>query len=516
MTAKLLAPLTRHWQSARSRDIASLLAGLSLTLAFAPFNLFPLAIVAPALLFLLWRGTTIRRAAWRGGLFGFGLFIGGVSWIYVSLHYFGHMAAPLAGLAVVIFCFILALYPALVGALQAWLGRELSDGRYFLLLMPALWVLGEWCRGWWFGGFPWLNLGYSQMAYPLAGMAPVLGVYGVSLLTAMSAGALAWWAGGQLAVRQARGLLLAMAGLWLLAGLAYWIPWVKPDGEPLRVALVQGNVPLARKWAGGQTSAILEDYVRLSRQHDKAQLIVWPEAAVPTYLDRIERQWLPRLLAEEDFRGVDFMFGVVERTDPGTGWTRLYNSVVAAGGTERQVYRKRHLVPFGEFMPLRPVFGWLLEVLHIPMSDFSAGDGQPPQLRAAGRTLGVSVCYEDAFGEDWREALPQSSLLVNLSEDAWFGNSLAPHQRVQIARMRALELGRPLVRAANTGPSLALDQRGKVLARTAQFQPASITVTVQPTAGSTPYVLWGNVPTVLFALACLLLGRPAPRQRRPE
>lgn len=513
LKTSLPARLTDRFQSARSRDLAALLAGLSLTLAFAPFNLFPLAVLAPALLFLLWRGATPGRAAWRGWLFGFGLFIGGVSWIYVSLHYFGHMAAPLAILAVLIFCSILALYPAAVGALQAWFGHRTAPGTRFLLLLPALWVLGEWCRGWWFGGFPWLNLGYSQTGYPLAGLAPVFGVYGVSLLTAVTAGALAWWWQCTLTRKQARVLWASLAGLWLGAGLTYYVPWVTPKGDVLRVALVQGNVPLARKWAGGQTPSILEDYVRLSRQHDGAQLIVWPEASVPTYLDRIEQHWLPHLLADKDFSGVDFMFGVVERVNPGTGWTRLYNSVVVASGDTRRVYRKRHLVPFGEFMPLRPVFGWLLEVLRIPMSDFAVGDGRPPQLEAAGHTLGVSVCYEDAFGEDWRAALPQSSVLVNLSEDAWFGNSLAPHQRVQIARMRALELGRPLVRAANTGPSLAMDQRGRVLARTAQFEPAIITVSVQPTAGSTPFVLWGNAPTIGFALACLLFGYPALRRR---
>lgn len=481
---------------ARNADLLALFAGALTPLAFAPFGLFPLALLGPAVLFLLWRGTTARRAAWRGFLYGFGLFGVGVSWVYVSLHTYGHMPAPLAGLAVVLFVGGLALFPAAVGAVGERF-RAAPVGLRLAVILPALWVLFEWIRGWFLTGFPWLNLGYSQVDTPLAGFAPWLGVYGVSFAAAVSAGLLAAaWADG---VRRWRVYAPSLLLVWVAGWLAGQPSWVQPTGAPLQVALVQANVPLAIKWRPEYRDAIIDNYIAMSERAPHADLMVWPEAAVPGYFDQVEPQLVPRLERIMRERRTDFLIGTVERD---AGPRDYYNSVFALGSANGK-YRKQHLVPFGEFLPLPGVLGWLLDYLHIPMSNFSNGDGEQPLLRAAGHAIGVSVCYEDAFGEEVIQALPQATLLVNVSEDSWFGNSFAPHQRLQMARLRALEAGRPMLRAANTGPSVIIDHRGAVRARSPQFAAHTLTGNVQPMAGVTPYARYGNTAVVMLLLVVL-------------
>lgn len=490
----------RRFDGPRRSDAAALFAGCLTPLAFAPFGLFPLALAAPALLFLVWRGAGGARAAWRGFLYGLGCFGVGVSWVYVSLHDFGFMPVPLAGLATLLFVAGMALYPALLGLLQSRFAT-LSPGLHVGVVLPAGWVLLEWTRGWFLSGFPWLNLGYSQSDSPLAGYASVLGVYGVSLATAISAGLIAAMALGRMraaAWRYAPVLLLIWLGGWALGQ----IEWTRPIGTPLRVALVQGNVSLAQKWQADYRPAIVDRYVHLSEQAGKVDLIVWPEAALPGYLEQFGPDLLPRLERLSKAQGAELILGMVERD---IAKREYYNSVVRVGSAPAW-YRKQHLVPFGEFLPWPSVFRPLIRHLQIPMSDFSAGAPQQPPFTAAGHTLGISVCYEDAFGEEIIRALPAATLLVNVSEDAWFGNSLAPHQRVQMARLRAREAGRPLVRAANTGPSVAVDHRGRVHARSPQFSPEVVTASVQPMGGLTPYARYGNAPTVILAGVLFLLG----------
>lgn len=496
-------------KSDRSADALALIAGALTPLAFAPFGLFPLALLAPAVLFLTWQQAGAARAAWRGFLYGFGLFGIGVSWVYVSLHTHGNMPAPLAGIAVIVFVAVLALFPAAVGAAQARFAA-VPRALHLALLVPALWVAFEWVRGWFLTGFPWLNLGYSHADTPLAGFASWIGVYGVSFAVAVSAGLLAAaWADR---ARRWRWCLPVLALVWMLGWSAGQVEWVRPAGAPLRVALVQANVPLQIKWLPEYRERIVDTYVSLSRQAPPADLYVWPEAAVPGYFDQVAPQLLPRLERLRREGGADFVIGAVERDPRGA---RYYNSVYALGRTQGS-YRKRHLVPFGEFLPLPGLFGWVIEYLHIPMSNFSAGDGGQALLHAAGHAIGVSVCYEDAFGEEVIDALPAASLLVNVSEDSWFGDSLAPHQRVQMARVRALESGRAVVRAANTGPSVIIDHRGTVAARSPQFEQYVLTGTVRPMAGATLYVRYGNAPIVTTVLVILIIaGSRAYRANSP-
>lgn len=488
-------------------DTVAAVAGLLLPLAFSPPGFFPLAILAPALLFVLWSGTSPGRAAWRGFLFGIGMFGLGVSWVYVSMHLYGNMPAPLAGFAVFLFVAGLSLYPALLGWLQARWFPE-TGSWHFIIVLPALWVLFEWTRGWFLTGFPWLNLGYSQVGTPLAGYAPWFGVYGVSFFCALSAGLLA---ASARVPEKIPGLFLPLfVAIWIAGWFAGKLEWVQPAGQPLPVTLIQGNVPLDSKWQPGSRRAIMERYLALSMQAPRSDLIVWPESAIPAVLDEIDPAYLENLQRLGRARRTDFVLGVVERD---RNDRRYYNSVISVGAFPG-TYRKQHLVPFGEYPPLDPLFRWLMRNLQIPMSDFSAGPPDQPPLMAAGQKIGVSVCYEDAFGEEAIRALPQASLLVNVSEDAWFGDSFAPHQRLQMARMRALETGRPMLRAANTGPSAVIDRRGEVLARSPQFQAHALTATVQPMQGATPYVRFGNWPVISLLAFVAIAAVLGPRARK--
>ena len=484
----------------RSADAVALVIGAASALAFAPFGLSPLAIVLPAVLYLLWLEGTPARAAWRGFLYGVGLFGVGTSWVYVSLHDYGNMPLPLAALVVALFTAALAAFPALGGWLQGYYPGKRGALLHWVVVTPALWVLCEWLRGWVLTGFPWLHLGYSQLPGPLAGFAPWLGVYGVSWAVAVSAGLLAYIVGAPR--RRWHYAASAIVALWAIAWLGGSLEWTRPTGAPLRVALVQGDVPITRKWRAEYRSAILNHYLELSAKAGDAKLIIWPEAAMPTYLDEIDPSYLARLRQRARANGSDFLIGVVERDRPRRAF---YNSVVSIGATPG-IYRKQHLVPLGEFLPLKSILGWLLDYLDIPMSDFSRGAADQPPLYAAGQRIAMTVCYEDAFGEEVIRQLPAATLLVNVSEDAWFGDSLASHQRLQMARMRARETGRPLLRVGNTGPSAIIGPRGEVRALSPQFQPFVLTGEIQPMRGVTPYVRLGNAGAVSLTLLGLVLA----------
>lgn len=490
-------------------------------LAYAPFYLFPLAIFLPTLLFVLWQwreqdvssSALARRAALQGFLFGFGMFGVGVSWIYVSLHNFGNMNPPLATIAVILFVSILAFFPAILGWLQARFYNR-SPLVHGVLLLAPLWVLLEWTRGWIFSGFPWLHLGYSQTISPLGQLAPWLGVYGVSFVTAVTAALLAaWW----LQPQRKKFVVSTIIMIWIVSGLSGLVQWVQPKGDAINIALVQGNVSLREKWSPGALPRILQDYQRLSRQAPEAEIIIWPEAAISTYLDNLSLAFKNKLvnnnkLNNSKSRPQHYLVGIVEKEKSKTGWA-TYNSVAHFNQSDTQVYRKRHLVPFGEFLPFKPLLGWLIKYLHIPMSDFSSGPNDVNTLKVGNTVVGLSICYEDAFGEEVIEALPEADFLINVSEDAWFGDSLAPHQRLQMAQVRAMESGRYMVRAANTGPSVVINHRGQVLAKSPQFVAKVLSAKVQPMQGMTPYSRSGNGLTILL-MAAMVTGAVFLMRRR--
>ncbi len=479
-----------------------------LPLAFSPVSFYPLAILSLALLFVLWRDVAPARAAWRGFLFGLGQFGIGVSWLYVALHTYGQMSGALAILALALFFAFLACYSALVGWLQARLFRVAGPWTQ-ILGISALWTLGEWVRGWFLTGFPWLAIGYSQVNGPLAGVAPWFGIYGVSLAAAVSAGLVAQAWRHRAVVWRYVGTLIA---LWFVAWMAGRVDWVQPAGAPLRVALVQGDVPLAQKWMPAYRQPILQRYMALTFAQHRIDLAVWPEAAVPFFRDEVEHSFLARLKQTAEAHHMEILLGILERRRVG-GVVRYYNSVIGIG-RDSGVYRKHHLVPFGEYLPLAAQLQWLLDDLRIPMSDLSPGPARQPPLRIDGQSVGMSICYEDVFGPEVMRALPQATLLANVTEDAWYGHSLASYQQMEMARMRALEAGREMMLATNTGVTAIIDSHGNVVARAPQFRPWVLTGTVTPLKGATPYVNYGN-RIIVWLLTVVVIGLLAvPRLRR--
>jgi apolipoprotein N-acyltransferase len=489
--------------SARIRLSVAVAAGAISIAGFGDWSAFFLPLAAFAALVWLWlRATTAREAAWLGFAFGAGLFLGGVSWVYVSLHDFGMMPAPLAAIATVAFCAILASYAAAAGYAQARIGGTATMRA--LLLIPALWTLGEWLRSWIFTGFPWLALGYSQLDAPLAGYAPIAGAYGVSFLTALLAGCIA------LVVRRERSTKIAVGLIVIVAagGVALAkITWTSPYGDPITVGLLQGNIPQSLKFVPGRYETTLATYARLAEATD-ARLVVMPETAIPRLLEAVDPEYLERLSRRAAASNGDVIVGVPMRDSRG----RYYNAVVSIGASPRQTYAKDHLVPFGEFIP--PGFGWVLAILKIPLSDFTAGGADQKPLAVAGQRVAVNICYEDSFGEEIIRQLPEATLLVNVSNVAWFGDSLAPAQHLRISRMRALETERPMLRATNTGVTAIIDSRGNVVARLPSFTEGVLSGKVQGRTGATPYVRLGNYPVVLLSLLCVGAGFVAARRRR--
>lgn len=476
---------------------AAFAAGALSVLAFAPFSLYPLAVAGPLLLLWLWQGATPRFGFQSGWAYGLGLLGFGVFWLHISIDQFGNMGTAAAIALTLLFVLSLALYYGLVGWLTVRLWHR--GGWPLLALVPSLWVLGEWLRGWVLTGFPWLVLGYSQIDSPLGGYAPLVGVYGVSWVALLS-GVLLFLV-MRPAVPQRLWLAAALALLWGGGALLTRIAWTEPAGAVLRVSLIQGNVAQEAKWRRDALRPTLDLYTGLTREQWQSDLIIWPETAVPAFAHQVERLLLEPLAAEAQANQSELLIGIPQ-WDVGGG--AYYNSMLSLGG-ERGSYAKRHLVPFGEFMPLKQWLQPLINWLQIPMSDFTPGDAPRPLLPLAGYMAGISICYEDAFGEEMIEALPQAAFLVNASNDAWFGDSLAPRQHLEIARMRALESGRYLLRSTNTGISALIDPKGKIQGYSPAFQQHVLNGEIVPMQGATPYVRVGNWAVVLLSSLLILM-----------
>ncbi len=477
--------------------LAAFALGAAAVPGFAPTELAVLPVLSAAGLLWLWQqAATPRRAAALGFAFGLGLFLAGVSWVYISLHDYGAMPAPLAAVATLLFCAFLALYPALVGYVQARINGPVAARQ--LVLIPALWTLSEWLRGWVLTGFPWLSLGYSQTATPLRGYAPLAGVFGLSWLVWLCAALL-------LALLRPSRRGAAVAALALVLGLGHVldrIEWTQPQGAPITVSLLQGNIAQDLKWDAGRFASTVQLYQHMI-ERSAARLTILPETAIPRFLDLLDPALVSALAASARGHDGDLIVGAPLRDGPG----RYYNSAISLGASPTQRYDKIHLVPFGEFIP--PGFGWVLSILKIPLADFSRGGTAQAPLELAGQKIAVDICYEDAFGEEIIRALPQATLLVNVSNVAWFGDSLAPHQHLQISQLRALETGRGMLRATNTGMTAIIDHHGRVVAALPAFTQGTLSGNAQGRSGATPYVRWGNAPLLLLAalLCCLYVLR---------
>ncbi len=486
-------------------------AGALASRAFAPsawWWALPPALMA---LFFFWsRAATAREAFldgwwWGMGLYGFGLF-----WLHISIDQYGGLGVPAAIAIALSFIAYLALFPALSGWLAVRL-RQDSPARDLVWLMPTVFVLGECLRGSLFTGFPWLLIGYGALDTPLAALAPLGGVWLLDWL-------LAWLAG--------LGVAALVAGAWwprvllVMIGIALWIvlpglqqrEWTRPSGEALPVAIIQPNIAQREKWKPERLRPTLRLFERLSMRAAErgARLVLWPETAIPAFLGQIEPYWLRPLADRLRAHGAELLLGIPLREKDGS---RYYNAVVHPLPERGMAsYAKRHLVPFGEYAPLASLTRPLIDALGIPMASFSAGEtGHRPLLRVAGHQAGLSICYEDIFSDEVLEALPEADFLVNVSNDAWFGDSAAPWQHLRMARMRALETGRYLLRGTNTGVSAIIDPHGAPRALSGLSTREVVRGEIVPMSGMTPYarIGAGAVPTAL----ALLLGLLALRSR---
>jgi len=491
--------------------LAALAAGATNVFAFAPYGLWPLQILLLAILLrLALAAGSVRQSAVLGLAYGWGWTACGVHWLYVSMHHYGGMPAWMAALAVALLALLLGMFAALSTGATAWLRRRwnLPAMSTFLLAAPALWALGEWLRGWVFTGFPWLVSGYAHGAGPLAGFAPVVGVYGLGWLAALAAGALALLPRHRM---PALLLPLLLAAGWALQALS----WTQQQGEPIAVRLLQGNVPQNLKFERERIATTLADYDRMIRQQP-ADLIATPETALPLLSSQLPEDYLARLAAFAQDSGSHIVIGLPMSDGPG----RYANSVLGlAPAAERAAqgplyrYDKHHLVPFGEFIP--PGFRWFVDMMRIPLGDFTRGAPLQAPFRVKGQWVLPNICYEDLFGEEIADQLaagyfgkmPQASLLLNVSNIAWFGDTIALPQHLQISQMRALETGRPMLRATNTGATAVIDHKGRVTARLPPYTSGVLAATVQGRVGVTPYIVLGNGPVVLLALLALAIAR---------
>jgi apolipoprotein N-acyltransferase len=485
-------------------QLIALVAGALNVFAFAPFGIWPLQIATLSLVFwLATREPSPKRSARIGWLYGFGWSVAGVHWLYISMHDYGGLPAWMAVLAVALLGVVLGAFAAMAMASGTWLKRRwaLAPAPALLLVFPALWTLSEWARGWVLTGFPWVTSGYAHTAGPLAGFAPVIGVYGLAWLSAVVAGCIVLVRMNRLAAALAAAILVAGFGLRS-------INWTEASGKPISVRLLQGNVPQEMKFAQERIEATLALYHDMIRAAP-ADLIATPETAIPLLSSQLPPDYLERLHSYARESNSHLVLGIPVTDGP----SRYANSVLGlAPGPAAKPYRydKHHLVPFGEFIPLGA--RWFVEMMNIPLGDFTGGGLLQAPFAVKDQWVLPNICYEDLFGEEiaaqlaasYFSGMPQATLLLNVSNIAWFGDSIALPQHLQVSQMRALETGRPMLRATNTGATAIVNPKGEVTAQLPPFRFGTLTATVQGYKGLTPYALAGN--KLVVGLACLALA----------
>ena len=484
------------------------LAGALLPLAFAPFGMFFVAPFSYAALLYLWRDAAPWRAARIGFVFGCGAFAAGTYWTFIAVRIIGGAPLLVAGFLTVGLVAICAAFVALAGYVAArWFHTARAVA--WLGVLPALFVLTEWMRGWMFSGFGWLSAGYSQTDSWLMGYAPLAGLHAMGYAVLLTAGAVVTLIRGSNRERAVAAVLVA--AVWGVGYAASGHEFTQPKERALRVALVQGAIEQDMKWKPEQLPPTLALYRGLSEENAGAELIVWPEAAIPTLIETL-RDYVVDLRKSFAKSGSTLLLGAL-RLPPGADESGESFQNILVGLTDPpQIYVKRHLVPFGEYFPVPGFIRDWMRYMNLPTGDAISGAADQPPLDAAGERVAITICYEDVFGAEQLHYLPEATLLVNVTNDAWFGRSIAPHQHLQIARVRAAEAGRYLLRAANTGITAVVDPRGRVLARVPQFETAVLKQTVRGYTGATPYARIGNYAVLGLILLVLVASLAAKRR----
>ena len=517
------------WQTLGWRGgVAAVLAGGLMPLALAPYSLWPLGMLSCATLAILLSGCTPTQALQRSWLFGLGMFGTGASWIYISIHDFGFTGPVLATVMTALFVGLLASVFCLPFYVYA---RWLMGSRWgFVFGFSAIWVLGEWLRSWLFTGFPWLYIGYAHVDTWLAGWAPVIGVYGLSLITIVSGNALAqalyeFYAytrrgrsiGYKGNYRFAIVALSIVIGSWLTGKTLQEREWTEVDLVQ-KVAIIQPNIELAKKWNPYYFPSIMAQLDELTARHDDADIQVWPEAAIPSlyhdvadYADEVDER--ARQQQTNIYSGVLY-------DDLASG--AIYNGIIGLGLAEG-LYFKQKLVPFGEYVPFEKQLRGLIEFFDLPNSVIQIGPYRPHALHGVNSEglpyeTAAFICYEVVYPDFVAANSRDAAFLLTISNDAWFGDSIGPLQHFQMARMRALENGKAMIRATNTGISAIIDARGQVRSKTEQFQQTTLAGELNLRRGTTPFSRFGSSPILIICALMMSIGVAlrAQQQRRSK
>ena len=478
---------------ARGQKFLALFAsGALLPLSLAPFYLWPVAIASMAVLFRNLQEQSLKQALAKSLVFGFGMFFAGVSWVYVSIHEHGFIPAPLALIATTLFCLFIALLFALPFTLSALIPQKPAS---WLIGLPAIWVLSEWFRSWIFTGFPWLYSGYTHTETWLSGWAPIGGVMWLSFLTALAAAILSQLTQPHRNQRSVKLASLAIAAAVVSGYFLQQVNWTSPTGKNLSVVLIQPNTDQNKKWVYSELEGILQELQSQTQPHWGADIIIWPEAAIPTTPKNVWK-FLDRLDQQAKVNQTALIAGIPTYH---SSKRLFFNSVIALGANRGQ-YNKTRLVPFGEYIPVESLLRGLIRFFNLPMSSFSLGDADQPLLNIAGEKIATAICYEIVYPNLVANMAREASMLLTVSNDAWFGRSIAPRQHMQMARMRALENAKPMMRGTSNGVTALVDHRGEITATIEQFSAGELSGNIAPRSGQTVFSQTGSWPIVILSL----------------
>lgn len=433
-------------------------------------------------------------------MWALGFFTAGIHWVGVSILDFGGLPVPVAGLLVVLLCAYLALYPALCAYLVNRFASHSSLLRYFIAF-PAIWLITDWLRGWVMTGFPWLQLGYSQMDNPLVNYAPILGVEGITVMVCLLTASLYY-------IYRERKFIIPAAVITVIIFSAVTLndqQWTTPQASK-SVALVQGNTDQDEKWLPEKRTDILNEYLKLSLDHTDADIIIWPESAIPALEFQVKNylDYVSELMRQSNTTLITGIINYQRVNDI----DEYYNAVIVLGQPEKKEnhspvndrYYKNKLLPIGEFVPFEDLLRPIAPLFNLPMSSFQRGGEEQLNLAASNVHIATAICYEIAFNQTLvKTVIPETGFILTVSNDAWFGTSIGPDQHLEIARMRAFEFQRPVIRSTNTGITAIYDAQGQEVGRIPQFEKAVLRATVTPYEGTTPFNRYGNSPLLILA-----------------